>query len=636
MMRTTVGQTAPKPLMDPKCLMINGTFTDSISMAEHLENGMKQLEKTKIAFRNVSIDETIVTALHRLLIQSTRLRKQWDKFELTHCTGMLPKVFEVLHKAGNIMELVFTGSLPIAHNPRYSLTTQCLRELSLALKPSAAAAPAAAAAATLTETADTTASNDDDEKANDPDARTPLETLCLRGTRIPREGLSYLCLDGLGNPRCPLVTLRLSQLHFQSPDVALLANALSTNQKLEMLLLAHCKLSSPHRLNPLPQESEHRNSSSNENDNDNENDHEDDDDDLDEIGSVESHPLTEAHHQDDEATAMSLILEAIQHHPSLECLLIYGMRMMPSSSSSTRRNNRAAEALGRFLEAPTCKLWQLGLKYNVDYHHTTSVVVGRMGDVIYHPNRNNDNNNNENHDNSGGEEEQQQESLNILPIIEALRTNRTLQYFQCSGNNISSNELGRLSEVLAVPEDSDDNANSSTTNPVLEGLGLTDNAIDDEGLKAMAKYFGRIHCLKYLDLHRNPFTDEGKEALVKALSENRELERLDLDGIPHPQKTYYINLNRGGRRLLQSKKKTSIPLGLWPVVLGRANRLHFGRSAPNAHLDVLYCLLRGPALFERDGDDDDTRKAKKRRGDADGAAAASATATEPQTKRQRI
>ena len=85
---------------------------------------------------------------------------------------------------------------------------------------------------------------------------------------------------------------------------------------------------------------------------------------------------------------------------------------------------------------------------------------------------------------------------------------------------------------------------------------------------------------------------------------------------------YHMRLNIGGRKILASyaksntniaggakitgAKPSSVPLGLWPMVLDRANRLYpvvakesQEEYSDNFHSgDVIFCLLHSPMVFE--------------------------------------
>lgn len=229
------------------------------------------------------------------------------------------------------------------------------------------------------------------------------------------------------------------------------------------------------------------------------------------------------------------LLESLVRHPTLEVLNLLGMYCTTA----------AIRVLSGLVRSPTSQLWHLGLKNN-----------------IRHP----------------------EEKLQVTSLLEALETNTSLTYLQISGNNVDDADMAILGRIL------------STNNKTLRGLTLTANRIGDDGLFSISRNMRAMKGLRFLDVQRNLFTDKAKQAIIGGLKENMELERLDLDGTWDSMKAFYLILNKGGRRLLQSSHTT--PLGLWPRVLARANRLPFSRNLPFAHLDVLYTLVRGPALFQ--------------------------------------
>mmetsp|Transcript_36165 Transcript_36165/g.56231 ORF Transcript_36165/g.56231 Transcript_36165/m.56231 type:complete len:506 (-) Transcript_36165:154-1671(-) len=246
------------------------------------------------------------------------------------------------------------------------------------------------------------------------------------------------------------------------------------------------------------------------------------------------------------------VLEALVGHPTLQSLNIHGMYC----------NADATQALGNMLRHNP-RLWHLGLKNN-----------------IRHP----------------------EDKLQITNLLGSLRDNTKLTYLQISGNNMDSDDMNQLSDILA------------TSNTTLRALSLTANAIEDDGLLTFAQNLSHFKALRFLDVQRNPITQDSKSEMISALKDNMELERLDMDGTWDATKAFYLGLNRGGRRLLQTTN--TCPLSLWPTVLARVNRLPFGRNQAHAHFNVLYCLLtQGPVLFEprrssgykrrKEGDDDD-------------------------------
>jgi hypothetical protein len=237
---------------------------------------------------------------------------------------------------------------------------------------------------------------------------------------------------------------------------------------------------------------------------------------------------------DDHADNFALLLESLIHHPTLQCFNVYGMTC----------RTRATSALANMLTSSSCQLWHLGLKNNLNTP---------------------------------------EDKLDVTRLIQALRTNTTLTNLQLSGNNVHDDDMEPLADIL------------THHNSTLKGLGLTANNIGNAGLRSFATRLADMRGLRFLDVQRNQFDAEAKEEIIAALENNFELERLDLDGTYHEQKSFYLGLNKGGRRLLLN---SNAPLALWPLVLERASKLTFGRNRPFAHLDVVYCLVRGPALFQ--------------------------------------
>ena len=283
---------------------------------------------------------------------------------------------------------------------------------------------------------------------------------------------------------------------------------------------------------------------------------------------------------DESNNELCLLLESLVSHPTLQVLNLFGMYC----------TDRAVEALSSLLRAPNSALWHLGLKNNVR-----------------HPD----------------------DKLHVTNLFQALEANTALTYLQVSGNNVDDQDMEQLARIIT---------NSNTT---LGALNLTANNFGDDGIHSFARRLPDMKGLRLLDLQRNPFTEESKTAIIASLKENTELERLDLDGKFDATKAYYLGLNKGGRRLLQAGNNT--PLGLWPLVLERTNRLPFSRNLPHAHLDVLYNLVQGPAVFQSTSKDTTTttttttlNTAKRTRTNEGAAEGASTEAEEsPSKKRAR-
>ena len=534
-------------------LAIDGMLMDSATIASVLREAKQRTHVKELSLRNVAIDRIVAQAAQDLFSMPKR---KWNKIDTIHCTGQVSRWTQTT--VSHTQQFSFTGSVPIAHNPRYLLDVSSLRALGHALK-----------------------------------CHKQLTTLSLKGTRLPQYGFIAFCA-GLAKSTS-LQTLQMSHCALESDQVALLSSALEQNQHLISLSLAHCKFGlhqhHPHmrriirRRRRAPQDNEDAEDNNNDREDDEdendseEEDHEDEgeeveeeefEEDIEEEVEVELETTTNItastnNNGDDEPPEFATMIEALVSHPRLQLLNIYGIYCNP----------RSTQALSALLRNPNSVLWHLGLKNNVRYPEDT---------------------------------------LSLHPIIQALRENTKLTYLQLSGNNVEDEHVQLLAEIL------------TTSNRTLRALSLTNNIIGDDGLLALAQRLPDIQSLRYLDLQRNAFSAEPKRQIIAALKHNIELERLDLDGTWDATKSFYLSLNKGGRRLLPLSHTT--PLGLWPLVLERANKLQFGRNQPNANLDVLYCLLlQGPAaLYQQPrkrkridtenhdrGEEDEKPRAKRRR-----------------------
>ena len=512
-------------------LSIDGMLIDSATISNVLREAKRRPNVVEVTLRTVSIDDTVTSGIQELF--DSTLEREWSKLEIIHCTGDVASVLAAAttveepsddgadnninnnnnnnnnylsktspsnspQKVKSIQQIFFTGSVPIAHNPRYSLDVASLQVLRDAIQ-----------------------------------FRCPsLTTLCLKGTRLLRDGLQSLG-DGLAHAK-HLRTFRMSHCAMEATDIPLLASALAENKQLTVLLLAHCKVVLTTAM-VEPSATTNTTNSTHENGG--------------EIyGTTHTHlndsqePLSSGTNvgngsSEDPWNYFALLLESLVGHPTLECLNVFGMVCTA----------RACQALSDMLTSPTTKVWHLGLKNNLATP---------------------------------------EDKLPIVPVIQALQTNTTLTSLQISGNNVDDADVEFLAQVLCQ-------------NSTLRGLGLTANNISSVGVMSMAQRLSDMNGLRYLDLQRNnQIKAAAKQAMIAGLVNNSELERLDLDGTFHETKSYYTSLNKGGRRLLQI---SNAPLALWPLVLARANRLSFGRNQPFANINVLYCLVRGPALFQRPG-----------------------------------
>lgn len=143
------------------------------------------------------------------------------------------------------------------------------------------------------------------------------------------------------------------------------------------------------------------------------------------------------------------------------------------------------------------------------------------------------------------------------------------------------------------------------TNTCLEVLNLQDNRIADIGIKYLVQALPNTAKLKQLDISRNRYGRGVLKDLQDILAVQTSLARLGMDRKDVvPRISYYLALNRAGR---YCKSAQGVPLGLWPLILEHG-RLSAGlqpssdddlESPTIGEADILFELLRGPALLER-------------------------------------
>jgi Ran GTPase-activating protein (RanGAP) involved in mRNA processing and transport len=175
------------------------------------------------------------------------------------------------------------------------------------------------------------------------------------------------------------------------------------------------------------------------------------------------------------------------------------------------------------------------------------------------------------------------ERLDIPLLSESLRHNtilKTLDLSSCQLDDEDAEILGRLF--------------CETTS--LRDLFVARNKISDEGIKTLAGMLPDIKGLKRLSLWGNPFDEEGAKSLSLGLETNFELEDVNLfRNFPCSDRIiYYTQQNRAGRRLMYA---TVAPLGLWPLVLERLHKLPIPNGSQITSQDLLFYMLRGPALL---------------------------------------
>lgn len=176
------------------------------------------------------------------------------------------------------------------------------------------------------------------------------------------------------------------------------------------------------------------------------------------------------------------------------------------------------------------------------------------------------------------------ERLNVRLLVDSLRRNTTLKMLDLSNCRLDDEDAILLGRLLRDC-------------PKLSELFIARNKITDLGISGLAGMLPEIKSLRRLSLWGNNFDEQGALALANGMRENCGIEELDLfrNFFCSDMILLYTNLNRAGRRLLNSDDR--VPLGLWPLVLSRINDLTFQRTSTSAS-DLMFHMIQGPVLFE--------------------------------------
>jgi hypothetical protein len=170
--------------------------------------------------------------------------------------------------------------------------------------------------------------------------------------------------------------------------------------------------------------------------------------------------------------------------------------------------------------------------------------------------------------------------LDIHPVVAALSKNRTLRFLDLKENFIAP---GQLNALLLMLE----------SNDTLEELVLDCTDIGDEDLPSLAGKLQRTN-LVCLSLMRNPFTDAGP--LVTTAKTNTSIHQIRVDDSVAARNSlsYQTALNEAGRGALSAHE---VVPSLWPVILERASKINLPQDLDVQTADILYYMLRGPALL---------------------------------------
>ena len=134
----------------------------------------------------------------------------------------------------------------------------------------------------------------------------------------------------------------------------------------------------------------------------------------------------------------------------------------------------------------------------------------------------------------------------------------------------------------------------------LEDLLIDRNSVSNRGIEYMASCLSEMKSLRNLNMWGNCFDEESLMIFARALERNYiMLEVLNLlyqeSNESEELIKYYTMQNKAGRRLMEYE---DTPLGLWPLVLERAQKIEIDSKRIMAH-DLIYSLLRIPALLNR-------------------------------------
>lgn len=209
----------------------------------------------------------------------------------------------------------------------------------------------------------------------------------------------------------------------------------------------------------------------------------------------------------------------------------------------------------------------------------------------------------------------------MATLARALERNTSLRSLKLSRNSLVGHDLSCLLQSLQQ-------------NTTLEHLDLANNSLDDASLIALAQALPHMHGLKSLHILNNCVINETAvgNAILSGMTCNYTLVDLAIKSSlsRYQEIQYFAALNWGGRRALSAsvvggETLPSIPLGLWPRVLERAqlksrNRPQsknctdpsktpqvtnpekvnvvqdFSKIEPFQH-DIIFHLLHGPSVL---------------------------------------
>ena len=182
--------------------------------------------------------------------------------------------------------------------------------------------------------------------------------------------------------------------------------------------------------------------------------------------------------------------------------------------------------------------------------------------------------------------------IEISPILSALSSTNTcpLKQIGLGGNSLRDGDMQTIINTLCE-------------NRILQKVDLSENRFSDEGIFSLTERMSEMMGLKHLLLDDNRFGLPGIGALAEALESNTVIVEVEVAqnlkcSDAWSKVLYYTDLNWGGRRLLH--EEVPVPLGLWPLLMERASngKPEWMSRTPSAQ-DIIYCLIRGPAILHR-------------------------------------
>jgi Ran GTPase-activating protein (RanGAP) involved in mRNA processing and transport len=173
--------------------------------------------------------------------------------------------------------------------------------------------------------------------------------------------------------------------------------------------------------------------------------------------------------------------------------------------------------------------------------------------------------------------------LDLSVLARALHLNTSLKYLAVQESYLRDAHLICLAQAL-------------THNTSLEELHLEACDLGNTGFYRFLEQLPKMKGVRRLYFRDNRLKPS-QESLLKAMELNQILQVLDLDdGLSFTELQSQLTLNSCGRRFLAPN---TIATSMWPVLFERVKSAVGHNVGDLQEADVVYCLLHGPAVFER-------------------------------------